>query len=64
MKFQVGQRVYKVGGDYTLTGTVMAAFLKKSGHERYVVEADLPSGLLHIYGPSNLEVLNEPTPPL
>lgn len=53
-EFKVGQRVKKFGGEYELEGTVVAAFSKLSGVERYVVEADTPKGLLHIYGPNNL----------
>ena len=55
MKFKVGDRVKKVGGDYKLKGVVVAAFRKKSGAIRYVVEADKPKGLLHIYSGKNLE---------
>ena len=56
-KFNVGDRVKKVGGEYELEGTIVAAFNKLSGTERYVVEADIPKGLLHIYGPNNLQLL-------
>jgi hypothetical protein len=59
MKFAVGDRVKKVGGDYSLTGTIVSAFIKLAGQERYVVEADCPKGLLHIYGPNNLEKEHE-----
>lgn len=47
--YPAGSRVRKVGGDYSLTGTVAAAFHKRSGVVRYVVEADHPAGLLMIY---------------
>lgn len=53
-KFPAGTRVRKTGGDYTLDGTVIAAFKKKSGAVRYVMEADFPPGLLHIYSDKNL----------
>ncbi len=54
---KVGQRVKKIGGEYELEGTIVAVFQKLSGTTRYVVEADVPKGLLHIYGPSNLEAI-------
>lgn len=52
-KFAVGDSVSKVGGDYRFDGIVVAAFQKLSGVWRYVVEDD--RGILHIYGPTNLE---------
>lgn len=52
-KFAVGDSVRKVGGDYRFDGIVVAAFQKLSGLWRYVVEDD--RGILHIYGPNNLE---------
>ena len=54
---QPGQRVRKIGGDYQLEGIIVAAFAKSSGALRYVVEADVPRGLLHIYGQANLEAI-------
>lgn len=53
--FRLGQPVRKVGGDYQLDGTVVAVFCKRSGSIRYVVEADVPPGLLMIYSGANLE---------
>lgn len=50
---QVGDRVSKVGGDYTFEGVVVAAFKKLSGKKRYVCEDD--RGILHIFGPANLK---------
>ncbi len=61
IEYSVGQRVQKIGGEYALTGTVVAAFAKLSGTIRYVVEADYPKGLLHIYGPSNLQAAPQST---
>ena len=57
MKFKQGDRVVKVTGDYSIKGTVVAAFETRKGKERYVVDADVPPGLLHIYGPQNLEFI-------
>lgn len=48
-----GDQVSKVGGDYTFDGEVVAAFTKKSGAQRYVVEDD--RGVLHIFSTKNLE---------
>ncbi len=56
-EFQVGDHVEKVGGDYTFTGVVVAAFHKLSGAERYVVEDD--RGVLHVYSAKILR-LKEP----
>ena len=53
-RFAVGDRVRKIGGDYQLEGVIVAAFRKTSGAVRYVVEADVPKGLLHIYSDTNL----------
>jgi len=47
MKFKVGDRVEKVGGDYSFVGIVVAAFEKLSGADRYVVEDS--RGVLHVY---------------
>lgn len=53
--FGIGDKVKKVGGDYTFEGTVQSRFNKRSGARRYVVEDD--RGILHIYSDKNL-VLN------
>lgn len=55
--FEVGDKVRKVGGDYSFDGTVVAAFMKLSGLIRYVVEDD--RGVLHIYAARNLEERRE-----
>lgn len=51
--FALGDKVSKVGGDYQFDGVVVAVFQKLSGVWRFVVEDD--RGVLHIYGPTNLE---------
>jgi len=53
MTFKVGDKVEKVGGDYTFVGVVVAAFTKLSGAERYVVEDD--RGVLHVYSAKTLK---------
>ena len=56
MQFKVGDLVYKVGGSYQCEGYIVAAFLTLSGEERYVFEFLNPKGMLHIFGPMNLEL--------
>lgn len=54
--FVVGDRVVKATGDYTLSGEVRASFTTKAGKIRFVVDhGPTAPGLLHIYGPTNLE---------
>jgi hypothetical protein len=55
MSIIVGNKVEKVGGDYTFVGIVVAAFKKLSGVERFVVEDD--RGVLHVYSERILKVL-------
>jgi hypothetical protein len=52
MKFKIFDKVSKQGGDYSFDGTIVAAFVKLSGKERYVVEDD--RGILHIFSENNL----------
>lgn len=59
-KLQRGERAAKVGGAYQAEGTIVAAFRTTQGAERYVFEFDSPAGMLLIYGPSQLESLEEP----
>lgn len=53
--FAIGDHVEKIGGDYTFVGTVVAAFPKLSGAERFVVEDD--RGVLHVYSAKNLRAV-------
>ena len=55
--FNKGQKVRKCVGDYHVTGTVVAAFTKKSGVIRYVIECDQPAGLLLIFRAEQLEAV-------
>jgi hypothetical protein len=50
--YNVGDKVEKVGGDYTFEGTVVSVFEKLSGAVRLVVEDD--RGVLHVYSEKNL----------
>lgn len=43
----INDKVYKIGGDYTFEGIIVAKFVKLSGAVRYVVEDD--RGVLHVY---------------
>lgn len=54
LPFKVGDLVSKVGGDYSFEGVVVAAFVKLSGVDRYVVEDD--RGILHVYSAKNLKL--------
>lgn len=54
--FKLGDKVRKIGGDYTFEGIVVSVFKKLSGKERFVVEDD--RGVLHIYSDKNLEAIN------
>lgn len=57
MRFKVGDKAMKFGGEYQYTGTIVAAFQNIKGADRYVLEADLLPGLLHIYSENNLQEL-------
>ena len=53
-EFKIGDRVVKVGGDYTFEGIVVSVFTKRwSKAVRVVVENE--SGILHIFNPSQLK---------
>lgn len=52
-----GDRVLKTGGSFEATGTIVAAFNNTSGDARYVMEFDVPPGMLHIYTANQLRVL-------
>jgi hypothetical protein len=54
-QFKVGDKVEKVGGDYTFVGHVVAVFEKLSGAIRLVVEDD--RGVLHVYSEKILRKL-------
>ena len=49
---KIGDKVIKVGGDYTFDGTVVSVFTKLSGKIRVVVEDN--RGILHIFSEANL----------
>lgn len=51
-EFNIGDRVYKITGDYSFSGIIISKFRKVSGKVRYVVENS--DGILHIFSASNL----------
>lgn len=51
---KLGDKVEKVGGDYTFVGYIVADFNKLSGARRLVVEDD--RGVLHVYSEKNLKL--------
>ena len=56
MKFQIGDHVKKVTGEYGFVGHVRAAFTTSSWAERYVVEHE-DLHMLHIFNEGNLELI-------
>ena len=58
--FDVGSRVRKIGGSYQATGTILAVFITRNGEQRFVFDFDEPPGLLHIFGPAQIEPVEEP----
>lgn len=56
MTFNVGDDVAKTSGDYRYRGIVVAAFRKRCGLERYVVEND--DGILFIFNERQLELVD------
>lgn len=56
MTFKIGDKVKKVGGDYTFVGIVVAVFEKLSGVIRLVVEDD--RGVLHVYSEKILRLVD------
>ncbi len=53
LKFERGDKVKKVGGDYTYEGSIRSIIHKNSGQIRYVVEDD--RGMLFIFNENSLE---------
>lgn len=57
-KLNLGDRARKVGGSYQAEGVVVSVFFTSAGAERYVFEFDSPNGMLHIFGPAQLESMS------
>ena len=59
------RRARKVGGDFQHTGTIIGEVQKTTGEWRVVLEFDSPTqGMLHIYRPDQVEIINKPPTPL
>lgn len=56
---KVGDRARKVGGSYQATGTILAIFITRDEEQRFVFDFDEPPGLLHIFGPAQIELMEE-----
>ena len=52
---KMGDKVEKVGGDYTFVGVIVSDFKKLSGAVRFVVEDD--RGVLHVYSEKTLRLI-------
>ena len=52
--FKIGDRVEKYKGGYQAIGTVVSRFVTLNHVVRYVVEYDVPAGLLHIHSDGDL----------
>jgi hypothetical protein len=55
MKFQVGDRVQKVGGSYQADGYIVGIAVTTMGQVRYVFEFEQYPGMLHIFNEGQLE---------
>jgi hypothetical protein len=55
--FNVGDRVEKYRGGYKAKGTVIATGKTRSGAIRYMVEYDVPLGLIHIHSDNDLRAV-------
>lgn len=59
------RRARKIGGSFQHSGTLVSEFKTTSGENRVVIEFDAPvQGMLHIYRPDQLEMINTPTEPV
>ncbi len=56
MPQQTPPRARKVGGSYQAEGMIVSSFKTLAGEQRYVFEFDSPKGMLHIFGPSQIEI--------
>jgi hypothetical protein len=56
-KFQVGDMVKKIGGNYTATGTIAAAWIEPKKGPRYVFRFYIPAGMLQILNEDQLELM-------
>ncbi len=59
MIFKVGDKVKKVTGDSHPTGVIVGTAVTKAGKDRFLVELDAIEGMLHVYSPENLELIED-----
>lgn len=60
MKYVVGDKVMKTGGNYQASGKIVAAWISEDDHQpRYVFRFDTPSGMLHIFNETQLALCSE-----
>lgn len=55
---RVGDRSEKIGGSYQASGEIRAVFTTRAGLKRAVFEFDSPPGLLHIFNPDQLALVD------
>lgn len=53
-------RAKKIGGSYQAEGTIVSTFATLAGETRHVFEFDQPTGMLHIFGPGQVEIAAAP----
>lgn len=49
-------RAKKIGGSYQADGVIVSTFETTGGKTRHVFEFDQPAGMLHIFGPEQVEI--------
>lgn len=57
-------RAKKIGGSYQADGTIVSTFATLAGETRHVFEFDQPAGMLHIFGPGQVEIAAGAAAPL
>lgn len=56
-KFELGDKVRKVGGTYQAEGSIVGIAITTMGDVRYVFEFEQYPGMLHIFNENQLEQL-------
>ena len=52
------KKAKKIGGSYQGDGYIVACFKTTTGQTRYVFEFEVPKGMLHIFSPEQVEVMD------
>ena len=60
-KFELGDKVRKVGGTYQAEGIIVGVAITTTGDVRYVFEFEQYPGMLHIFNEGQLEHAKENT---